>query len=176
MFASPEFAMSDMDVPTQSTLSANQCECTIMGVVGRKPPQSVAAIDRVFACDLNRLGGDAFSALHLTHSLEPPHRPMLRHVAEPVDAGGLEGDVGVEAAGDGMVDDGLLLLLQQGDELALGVDVAADAPVGVVQVADDGGLLWEGWDQSGYPFQVRPIQVSLYGANTLGANDVLLHH
>ena len=71
---------------------------------------------------------------------------MLRHVAEPVDAGGLEGDVGVEAAGDGLVDDGLLLLLQQGDELALGVDVAADAPVGVVQVADDGGLLLEGWE------------------------------
>ena len=71
---------------------------------------------------------------------------MLRHVAEPFDAGGLEGNVGVEAAGDGLVDDGLLLLLQQGDELALGVDVAADAPVGVVQVADDGGLLGEGWE------------------------------
>ena len=69
---------------------------------------------------------------------------MLRYVAEPVDAGGLEGHVGVEAAGDGLVDDGLFLLLQQGDELALGVDVAADAPVGVVQVADDGGLLVEG--------------------------------
>ena len=71
---------------------------------------------------------------------------MLRNVAEPVDAGGLEGDVGVKAAGDGVVDDGLLLLLQQGDELALSVDVEADAPVGVVQVADDGVLLLEGWD------------------------------
>ena len=48
---------------------------------------------------------------------------MLRHIAEPLDAGGLEGDVGVEAAGDGLVDDGLLLLLQQRDELPLGADV-----------------------------------------------------
>ena len=38
---------------------------------------------------------------------------MLRHVAEPLDAGGPEADVGVKAAGDGPVDDGLPLLLQQ---------------------------------------------------------------
>ena len=74
------------------------------------------------------------------------HLPMLRHVAEPLDAGGLEADVGVEAAGDGLADDGLLLLLQQRDELPLGADVAPDAPVDVVQVADDGGLLGEGWE------------------------------
>ena len=71
---------------------------------------------------------------------------MRRDISEPLDAGGFEEDVGVKAAGDGLVDDGLLLLLQQGDELALGVDVAADAPVGVVQVADDGGLIGEGWE------------------------------
>ena len=71
---------------------------------------------------------------------------MLRHVAEPLDAGGLEADVGVEAPGDGPVDDGLLLLLQQRNELPLGGDVAADAPVRVVQVADDGGLFGEGWE------------------------------
>ena len=33
-----------------------------------------------------------------------------------------EADVGVEAAGDGAVDDGLLLLLQQLDQLLLGAD------------------------------------------------------
>ena len=54
---------------------------------------------------------------------------MFRHISEPLDAGGLEADVGVEAAGDGLVDDGLLLLLQQAYELLLGVDVASDAPV-----------------------------------------------
>jgi hypothetical protein len=48
---------------------------------------------------------------------------MLRHVAEPLDAGGLEADVGVKAAGDGPVDDGLLLLLQQRNEPPLGGDV-----------------------------------------------------
>ena len=48
---------------------------------------------------------------------------MRWYVAEPVDAGGSEGDVGVEAAGDGAVDKGLSLLLQQGDEPLLGGDM-----------------------------------------------------
>ena len=39
---------------------------------------------------------------------------MLRNIAQPLDPGGLEADVGVEATGDGPVNDGLLLLLQQG--------------------------------------------------------------
>ena len=71
---------------------------------------------------------------------------MLRHVPQPLHAGGLEADVGVEAAGDGAVDDGLLLLLQQLDQLLLGADVAPDPPVRVVEKADDGGLFREGWD------------------------------
>ena len=66
---------------------------------------------------------------------------MLRHIPEPLHAGGLETDVGVEAAGDGAVDDGLLLLLQQLDQLLLGADVAPDPPVRVVEEPDDGGLL-----------------------------------
>ena len=72
--------------------------------------------------------------------------PMLRHVAEPLHARGLEADVGIEAAGDGAVDDGLLLLVQERDQLSLGVDVAPDAPVGVVEKADDGGLFGERWE------------------------------
>ena len=65
---------------------------------------------------------------------------MLRDVAEPGDAGGLEGDVGVEAAGDGAVDDGLLLLVQQPNQLPLGADEAVDLPVRVVQKPHDGRL------------------------------------
>ena len=72
--------------------------------------------------------------------------PMRWHIAEPLDAGGLEGDVGVEAASDGLVDGGLLLLGQQLDQSLLGADVALDAAVGVVEVADDGALLGEGRD------------------------------
>ena len=60
------------------------------------------------------------------------HLPMLRHVPQPLHAGGLEADGGVEAAGDGAVDDGLLLFLQQVDQLLLGADVAADPPVRMV--------------------------------------------
>ena len=68
---------------------------------------------------------------------------MLRHVAQPLDAGGLETDVGVGAARHDLVDKGLLLLLQQLDQLLFGVDVAPDAPVGVVEEENDGGLFGE---------------------------------
>src|SRR5690606_21335502 len=72
---------------------------------------------------------------------------MLRHIPQPLHAGGLEADAGVEAAGDGAVDDGLLLLLQQLDQLLLGADVPPDPPVRVVQEADDGGLFGERWSR-----------------------------
>ena len=71
---------------------------------------------------------------------------MFRHVSKPLDARGLEADVGVKAAGDGPVNDGLLLLLQQRNERPLGTGVAADAVVHVVEVADDGDLLGDGWE------------------------------
>src|SRR5690606_30526489 len=70
---------------------------------------------------------------------------MLRHIPQPLHTGGLEADVGVEAAGDGAVDDGLLLLLQQLDQLLLGADVPPNPPVRVVEEADDGSLFGEGW-------------------------------
>ena len=69
---------------------------------------------------------------------------MRRHVAQPVNAGGFEADVGIEPARDGVLHDGLPLLLQQPDERFLAVDVAAHLPIGVVQVANDGGLLGTG--------------------------------
>ena len=78
--------------------------------------------------------------------LESGKCPMLRHIPQPLHAGGLEADVGIEAAGDGAVDDGLLLLLQQLDQLLLGADVTPDPPVRVVEEADDGGLFGEGWE------------------------------
>ena len=66
---------------------------------------------------------------------------MCWNRAEPEDAGVLEGDGGVEAAGDGLVDDGLLLLFEQRDELALGGDGSVDAVVGMGEVLDDRRLL-----------------------------------
>ena len=75
---------------------------------------------------------------------------MLRHVPQPLDAGRLVGRVGlagadVDPARDRLVDDGLLLLLQQRDQLLLGADVASNAPLGVVKKADDGDLFGQGW-------------------------------
>ena len=71
---------------------------------------------------------------------------MRGHIPQPVDAGGLERHVGVEAAGDGTVDGGLAGFLQEGDQLLFGVDVALDAAVKVVEVACDGLLFGEGWE------------------------------
>ena len=73
------------------------------------------------------------------------YRPMLRNVPQPFHARRLVGRKGpagadVDLARNGLVDDGLLLLLQQRDQLLLGADVAPDAPVGVVEEADDGSL------------------------------------
>ena len=54
---------------------------------------------------------------------------MRRDIAEPVDAGGFEGHVRIEAAGDGLVDDRLLLLVQQLDQPPFGPDEAIDAAI-----------------------------------------------
>ena len=75
---------------------------------------------------------------------------MRRHIPQPLDAGGLVGRVelagaDVDPAGDGLVDDGLPLLLQQRDQLLLGADVAPNAPVGVIKEADHASLLGERW-------------------------------
>ena len=57
---------------------------------------------------------------------------MRRHVSQPLHAGGLAGRVGlagsdIDLARDVLVDDGLLLLLQELDQLLLGADVALNA-------------------------------------------------
>ena len=84
---------------------------------------------------------------------------MLRHIPEPLHAGGLEAHVRVEAAGDGLMHDDLLLLLQQLNQLLFGVNGASDALVHVVEEADDGDLFGDGWDATGKIFEVSPIKI-----------------
>ena len=60
----------------------------------------------------------------------------------------LEAHVRIEPARDGAVDHGLLLLVQQRDQLLLGADRAPDPPVGVVEEADNRRLLGERWDDA----------------------------
>jgi hypothetical protein len=57
---------------------------------------------------------------------------MLRQVAQPGYARGLEANGMVQAARDGAVDDRLLLLLEQIDQLLLGADVPVDPSVGML--------------------------------------------
>ncbi len=66
---------------------------------------------------------------------------MLRHIPQPLHPRRLEAHIGIQSSGNGAVDDGLLLLLQQLDQFLLGADVAADLAVGVIKEAEDGGLL-----------------------------------
>src|SRR5207244_13186991 len=77
--------------------------------------------------------------------------PMLRHIRQPLHTRGLQTDVGIEAAGDSAVDNSLLLLLQQLDQLLLGVDVTPDPTIRMIEEADDGGMLRWRWDRKGRP-------------------------
>jgi hypothetical protein len=70
---------------------------------------------------------------------------MFWYVCEPSNAGGFEADVWIDATGHGTVDNGLLLLVQQRDQLFLRPDVALDATVRMIEETDDGRLLREGW-------------------------------
>ena len=63
--------------------------------------------------------------------------PMLRHLAQPLDAGRLELDGSVNAARDGVVDDSQLLFGEQLDQITLGLDEAGDVRVLRAQVGDD---------------------------------------
>ena len=86
--------------------------------------------------------------------------PMCWQVPEPLYAGGLEADVGFEAASHGAVDDDLLLLLQQLDQLLLGADVLADASVCTVEESDNGSL-FGARRQEGFMAQNFKISFSL---------------
>jgi hypothetical protein len=63
--------------------------------------------------------------------------PMLRYIAKPTDARGLETDVGIETASHGLMDDGLLLLVQQLDQASLGTNETSDLSIFSFEVEDD---------------------------------------
>lgn len=71
---------------------------------------------------------------------------MFRNLSEPWDAGVFEFDIGIEPAGDGAMDDGLFLFVEQGDGFALCPDRPVKPVVGPVEETDDGGLLGGWWD------------------------------
>ena len=92
-------------------------------------------------CGVGTIGQPA-----LDQVAKPPHIPMLWHLPQPLHPGGLVGRIwlpgpNIDLARHSPVDNGLLLLLKKRNQLLLGADVAPDAPVGVVEEADDGDLL-----------------------------------
>ena len=58
---------------------------------------------------------------------------------------GLRGTSGVKPLRDRLVDGSLPIFLEQLEESLPATEVAADAPIGVIEVANDSGLLGEGW-------------------------------
>ena len=66
---------------------------------------------------------------------------MLWDVAEPRNAGGLKRNVGIEATGDGAMNNGLLLFDEQRDYFLLRPNESVYPPVCVVEKPHDGGLL-----------------------------------
>ena len=76
------------------------------------------------------------------------HIPGIGYFREPRVSCRLQGNRGIYPTSYGLVDDGMLLLLQQRNQLLFGADVAPDAPVGVVEETDDGGLFGKSWEKS----------------------------
>src|SRR5437867_2849140 len=72
--------------------------------------------------------------------------PMLRHVAERLQARRLKRDAWIEPACDGAMDGGLFLFVQQPDQRLLGSDRASDPSIGVVEKAHNRGLLSQRWN------------------------------
>ena len=77
----------------------------------------------------------------------------------------------VDLARDGLVDDGLLLLLQQLDQLFLGADVAPDAPVGVVEETDYSTLFRARRHQERDFAHSRCGQIPLPYPDTVGSSE-----
>src|SRR5882672_10986121 len=93
------------------------------------------------------------------YPLDWHHLPMLRNIVEPGNAGGFDGDRGIEAAGDGAMDDCELLLVQQRDHLPLRPDCPLQPPVHPVQKSHNCRLLCDWGERDRHPLEVRKIQV-----------------
>ena len=84
---------------------------------------------------------------------------MRGDVSKPVDAGGFERGVGIEAAGHGLVNDGLLLFVQHLNQPTPIADEPADLRRVGVKVVSDGLLLIKRNDREGHTAEVREGQV-----------------
>ena len=66
---------------------------------------------------------------HVCDVLNEDYFPMLRHLAQPLDAGRLQRNGSVEATRDSVVDDTQLLFGEQLDQVPFGLDEAGDVRV-----------------------------------------------
>ena len=115
----------------------------LVGVVSRVTSDPVTSVNRVWAFRLDGFCRDTIAAFHGANGLQPLYVPVSWCFNEPIVVGTFQWNVGVQPSRNCLVDDGLALLFQQGDEPLFGADVAADELVGVVDVADDGGLFFQ---------------------------------
>ena len=78
---------------------------------------------------------------HIGDVLDQSNIPMPWHIPQPIDTGRLQGDRGVDPARHGVINDAQLLLGEQTDEVALGLDEARDVGILRPEVGDDLVLL-----------------------------------
>ena len=97
---------------------------------------------------------------------------MRWHLPQPLNPGGLEANIRVEAPGYCTLDDGLTLFRQQVDEPLFGVDVALDALGGIVEVTDDSGLFGEGWERLPHIADKLPISAGHLSPESRRINSV----
>src|SRR5450756_2321417 len=102
---------------------------------------SCAALDVIWSNEnsspIFRFAWINLSTRYSCQELETLERPMLRYVAQPRDARGFEAHAGVQAARDGPLDDGLLLLRQQLDQLLPRTEGVRHLLVSMIQVPHD---------------------------------------
>ena len=81
------------------------------------------------------------------------HLPVLRHFGDPRDAGGAKAGVGVDAACDGMGDNGLPQLFEVLYLLGLTGDIGVDLPLLPLDIRHNGALLGKGREEERDLFQ-----------------------
>ena len=74
---------------------------------------------------------------------------MRRNLSQPLDAGVLQGHIGVEALGGGVADEGGALFLVQFDQPLLLGDEGVDFGRLAVEEGGDGALFAHGWTEKG---------------------------
>ena len=140
MFRSPEFSFCVIDISAKRSLSTNKHKMAFMSKARCKAANPVTTKNWILTTIFNIQRCDAIATFQKGEMFNLCSLPMQRNLPQPVDARLLERHVGIKAAGHGLLNEGLLLLLEQLDEPLLRADIASRHPVNVGEEGGDGAL------------------------------------